>query len=398
MPRFSEGIIKYIPNAFQPRQNILELVLPRTRRVEYLPALTGLRFVLAAWVMLHHLAGPGMMLGTAFSALPAPLRALATGGYLAVQTFFLLSGFVLARNYAATRWNRSSLIRYWSARFARIYPTYLLSLAIVAYFIGRFLARPTVSATGKASALFDYAFLLQGWRNGGGTGWNTPAWSLSCELFFYLCLPAVLPAIWRARSRMLAAIVVVSFIAPIVLARLNVPYYWKPVHHFADFTMGIAAARVFELLELRPAKRRLAPRFYLPAMAIGALLIAWPHLLKGTSLDLNSALRPLNAVALIGLALGGGAVAKMLSAKVVDYLGQVSYSMYILHVPLLWWYGNGGVERFHLPPGIAALVFGGIVIAAAILSYELVEKPANRWIRNWTARRLAPAAELRAAA
>jgi peptidoglycan/LPS O-acetylase OafA/YrhL len=373
--------------------------LPRTRRVEYLPALTGLRFVLAAWVVLHHLAGPGMMLGGAISALPAPLRALTTGGYVAVQTFFLLSGFVLARSYAATHWNRSSLIRYWAARFARIYPTYLLSLVIVAYFIGRFLGRPTVSAANKTSALFDYAFLLQGWwRNGGGPGWNTPAWSLSCELFFYLCLPAVLPVIWRAGPRLLAGIVALSFVAPVILAHLNVPSYWKPVHHFADFTMGIAAARLFQRLELRPGRRHLAERLYLPAMAAGAFLIAWPQLLRGTYLDLNSALRPLNAVALIGLALGGGAVAKVLSSRAVDYLGQASYSMYILHVPLLWWYGNGGVKRFHLPPGIAALVFGGIVIAAAVLSYELVEKPANRWIRNWTARKLAPAAELRAAA
>jgi peptidoglycan/LPS O-acetylase OafA/YrhL len=376
----------------------LELVLPRTRRVEYLPALTGLRFVLAAWVILHHLAGPGMMLGAAVSALPTPLQALAAGGYIAVQTFFLLSGFVLGRSYGATQWNRSSLIRYWSARFARIYPTYLLSLVIVAYFMGRFLARPTVGAVAKASALFDYAFLLQGWRNGGGPGWNTPAWSLSCELFFYLCLPAILPVIWRSRPRILVGIAALSFIAPVVLAHLNVPAYWKPVHHFADFTMGIAAARVFERLELGPVRRHLAARFYLPAMCAGALLIAWPHVLRGTYLDLNTALRPLNAVALIGLALGGGAVAKILSAKAVDYLGQASYSMYILHVPLLWWYGNGGVKRFHLPPGIAAAVYGGIVIAAAIVSYELVEKPANRWIRRWTARKFAPAAELRAAA
>jgi peptidoglycan/LPS O-acetylase OafA/YrhL len=393
-----EGTIRYIQNASPSHRKILELASSDPRKREYLPALTGLRFALAAWVMLHHLASPGMMLCSAVAGLSRPLRFLADGGYLAVQTFFLLSGFVLARSYACTQWNRSSLLRYLSARLARIYPAYGLSLAIVAYFAARFLARPGISAGSKASALFDYAFLLQGWRNGAGPGWNTPAWSLSCELFFYICLPAVLPLIWRAGRGAFACIVAVSFIAPVVLAHLNVPFYWKPVHHLGDFSMGIAAARIFGRLELRADRGRLAPALYLPAIVFGAGLIAYPSVLKGTYLDLNTALRPLNAVLLIGLALGGGLLAKALSSRVIDYLGEASYSMYILHVPLLWWYGNGGLKRLHLTPEPAAVFYGAAVIIAAVLSFELVEKPASRWIRRWTDSKLASAAPLRAAA
>jgi len=378
--------------------NSLKFVAPRAGKTGYLPTLTGLRFVLATWVMLHHLAGPGMMLYSAVAALPGPLRFLAKGGYLAVQTFFLLSGFVLARGYARIRWDRPSLIRYLSARFARIYPAYILSLAIVAYFIARFLARPWVSPVSKASALFDYAFLLQGWRSGGGAGWNTPAWSLSCELFFYLCLPAILPLIWRAAKWALALIVAASFVAPVVLAHLNVPAYWKPVYHFADFTMGIAAARIFAGIERRPDGRRLAARLYLPAIVLGAALIAYPQVLQGTWLDLNSALRPLNALALMGLAFGGGFVAKALSTRTIEYLGEASYSMYILHVPLLWWYGNGGLKRLYLPAEPAAVIYMVAVVVAAMLSFELVEKPASRWVRRWIDRKLARPESLRVAA
>src|SRR5437763_10601355 len=65
-----------------------------------MPALTGLRFFLALWVILHHLTGPGQALGTTLSgALPAPLFTLIRGGYQAVTTFFVLSGFVLTRSY-----------------------------------------------------------------------------------------------------------------------------------------------------------------------------------------------------------------------------------------------------------------------------------------------------------
>src|SRR5881227_700121 len=92
------------------------------KEAQYLPALTGLRFVLGLWVIMHHLTSPRMLLDHWNQTLPAAVQSLLRGGYLAVQTFFLLSGFVLAQNYASTRWNRQSLMRFGMARFARIYP------------------------------------------------------------------------------------------------------------------------------------------------------------------------------------------------------------------------------------------------------------------------------------
>ena len=64
------------------------------------PALTGLRFVLALWVILHHLTGHGQMLEGLALPMPEALFMLIRGGYLAVTTFFVLSGFVLSRSYA----------------------------------------------------------------------------------------------------------------------------------------------------------------------------------------------------------------------------------------------------------------------------------------------------------
>jgi 3-O-acyltransferase len=100
-----------------------------------MPALTGLRFLLALWVILHHLTGSSQMLGDAALRLPPAIYALIRGGYLAVTTFFVLSGFVLARSYPSTRWTGKSLLRYGAGRFARVYPVYVLSLALVAPFI-----------------------------------------------------------------------------------------------------------------------------------------------------------------------------------------------------------------------------------------------------------------------
>src|SRR3954468_3765044 len=91
---------------------------------KYLPALTGLRWVLALWVIFHHLTGPGQSLEPAARALPHPLFTLIRGGYLAVTTFFVLSGFVVARSHAMERWSVRSLLRYAAGRVARVYPVY----------------------------------------------------------------------------------------------------------------------------------------------------------------------------------------------------------------------------------------------------------------------------------
>jgi len=67
-------------------------------------------------VILHHLTGHGQSLEATVRLLPQPVYAFIRGGYLAVTTFFVLSGFVLARTYAASHWNRRSLLKYGAGR------------------------------------------------------------------------------------------------------------------------------------------------------------------------------------------------------------------------------------------------------------------------------------------
>ena len=354
-----------------------------SRLQNYFPALTGLRFVLAIWVILHHLIGKGMMLEDWALTLPGAAAQLLRGGYLAVQTFFLLSGFVLARTYARTKWNRETLARFGMARFARIYPVYLLSLAVVARFAIEMLSRPGRTAFQKAALLGDYSFILIGWMKPLGVGWNTPAWSLSCELFFYLLFPRVLFGLRQAGWARLSAAFCIAMILPIALDHAGVPAVWKPVHHFADFLAGIAAAGLLESIRgSRIIRLRRGHWLYLPAIALGLALIAHPEVLRGSMGDLNTVLRPLNVALLIGLAAGGGWGAGVLSLRWSEYLGKASYSMYILHVPLLWWYSRYAFHQLGpAPHGMSALAFliGVVLISMAV--FEFVEVPANRWLR-----------------
>jgi peptidoglycan/LPS O-acetylase OafA/YrhL len=186
------------------------------------------------------------------------------------------------------------------------------------------------------------------------------------------------------------------FVVPILLAHARVPVEWKPIHHLADFVAGIAAAGLYRAL-VRSGIQTKWLGFWLSAGALvaGPAFIVYPHVLDGTVMNLNTVLRPINVALLIGLAMGGGLVVRILSTDLATYLGKASYSMYILHIPLLWWFTRYTFFRFGAtPPAWTGFLYIAAVTGISIAAFEFVEAPANRWIRDNTASRLRPSRPL----
>ncbi len=354
---------------------------------QHLPALTGLRFLLALWVIVHHLTGRNMLLEGWMHSLPLIWQNVLHGGYLAVGTFFVLSGFVLGQSYAESAWDRRSLLKYCAARCARVYPVYALSLLVMLPIIAADLQIPERTGdelSEKAALLANYGFVLQGWFHNLPVHWNTPAWSLSCEFFFYLCFPAAALLLRGAGLVRLSLLTLVALAIPNLLAAAHVPAALKPIYHTGDFLIGIVAARVFNDV-LRSRWHGWGYWLYLPAAICGFILVAFPEIVP-RNITLNSALRPFNALLLTGLALGGGFPVRWLSTQVAGFLGRASYSMYILHIPVLWWF-----KRYFTgvwTPNTTALIYITGVIAISGLVCERVEEPANKRIRDWVSAKL----------
>ena len=342
--------------------------LRRPARPAHLPALTGLRFFLALWVIINHLVGKGNIYEPIAASLPGPLQAIIRGGYQAVPTFFVLSGFVLARTYASTAWNLSNTWKYLVGRFARLYPVYLLSLLIVLPFIVKSKEQP------KGWLITMHITLTQGWFVGHyKAGWNTPAWSLSCEMFFYLMFPLLIFTMkdWGWRGTIGAALLACALTH--VMLAAGVSDLVKPIIHLSDFLIGIAVCRAFDLL----AEREVVPTgkwFYSVGLLGSAAVIAYAQFVP-KSISVNTLLRPMNALLLLGLGLGGGWVARALSTRPVVFLGKASYAMYILHVPILWW-------AVSWPIFARRYLYVACVVAISCVMYAVVEEPANRWIRS----------------
>jgi peptidoglycan/LPS O-acetylase OafA/YrhL len=344
----------------------------RAPRSGHLPALTGIRFFLALWVVFTHLIGTGHVYEPMLPMLPGPLQSLVRRGYQAVPTFFVLSGFVLARTYGRTEWNGGSYRKYLAGRIARVYPVYLLSLAIVAPFIAR------AQDTRKGWLVAMHLTLLQGWFTGYYTaGWNTPAWSLSCEMFFYPIFPLLMiPMRDWGWGRTISAGLVACGLTQAMWA-VGISDQIKPLVHLSDFLMGIAVARAFELL----TEGRTAPSgtwFYGTGFVGSAVILAYAQVLPGW-LSMNTLLRPMNALLLLGLGLGGGWAARVLSTRPIVFLGKASYAMYILHIPILWW-------AVSWPSFALRYLYVVFVVALSCVVYEVFEEPANRAIRSMVGR------------
>lgn len=395
-----------------------------------LPALTGIRFFLAIWVVIYHVTPVSDQHVIAwFPAAPHALYSMLRTGYVAVGVFFVLSGFVLAYNYdLGKRWDGRSLARFAVARFSRIYPAYCLGLLLVMPFVVYRLARAfSLDALGDEALIgFLNWTLLQSWIPDMALTWNDPGWSLSNEAFFYLCFPFIGVFLWKFSTpgknlAAGAAMWLFASLAPLWLVlRPGISFEdlstmgaslggsaetvgqlvkYNPVLRIPEFCVGILLCRMY--CYVRESYPRLLGRgrwFYLPALLLTGVLLSAasgfsPFLLH------NGILLPLYGCIIFGLALEGGALSRVLSSDILVLLGNASYSMYILHVPVRTWITVVLRRVFSYDPSGPAWVVGytTAVIVLSCLCFKVIEEPLHRalkrklggWADRWILERAA---------
>jgi peptidoglycan/LPS O-acetylase OafA/YrhL len=391
-------------------------------------ALTSLRFFAAMHVLAFH-----NHLEVLTNSPPA-IRNIIRAGYVSVSLFFVLSGFILAHTYLSERedpaFDRRS---FWIARVARIYPVYLLGLLLAAPFVieAHFYSdRPAWSALKILVMGGSCCTLTQSWVPPLAVAWNGPGWSLSAEAFFYLLFPFVAPLIWKLnKPRTLIALAgfwLLSLVPPLLCWFVPVPGFsncpanmppspgwvaklvaFNPLLRLPEFLLGIALGRLFFLERQTRNKSQLSKDRLLSCAALARimLLVALTGisglLVCGDRIPYaflhNGLLDIFFAVLIFGLARGaslGGRlpILRMLSLPVFVLLGEASYAIYILHVPLRNWMYRI-LDWIH--PGVQPslpllLVYTLFTLAISILVFKVIEEPARRLIR----RRFAPVVRL----
>ena len=338
--------------------------------------ITALRFGAAIWVAVYtyweNLAGAGS-------------SGLVDKGYLGVELFFVLSGFILSHVYLQSAGEKRFSYRgFLWARVARVYPLHVATLvgvgllAAVALVAGMSVDGNVLSWVSLPANLL----MVHAWGLAPVAGWNHPSWSISAEWFAYLCFPLFAFVFWRAREKPVAAVVGTA-------AFLTVLYYgfervagfplteatirWGALRIVPCFALGCALYLVYRKAPLKAPWTASAVSFGL--MVLSAALGLW----DGITVLLAGAL-------ILSLASLPNERAGWLASKPAVYLGEISYSVYMVCVPWKLLAVNLAAKLTDAPDKQLQLFVWLAILAllpvVAAVSYHLVEHPARKALRG----------------
>ncbi|MGW6540036.1 acyltransferase family protein [Streptomyces sp. NPDC055011] len=371
-----------------------------------LPSLTGLRFVAAFVVLVSH-TGYLFFMG----ADPADDYSdyLFVIGSLGLTFFFVLSGFILT--WVAREDDTRRL--FWRRRLVKIFPNHLVTLAATVILMAVTGLAVTVENTLPSVFLLQSFFPMQDVIQGHGI--NSPSWSLTCELLFYLCFPLLLPLVRRIRDSRLwlwtggftLAVLAVPFVAQVLPDQpvmwwggdMSWWEYWFvyhfPVTRMLEFVIGILMAQI--VLRGRWIGMKLPWAALLAVAAYGVTtqlpdVFAWMSL---SALPLALVIAAAATADVRGERTGFG-------GRTMVWLGEISFALYIVHYLVLY-YGpvravdpTHGMETWSFVEALGDIALTiGISLVLAWLLYTFVERPA---MRRWSRPSRSPAASATATA
>jgi peptidoglycan/LPS O-acetylase OafA/YrhL len=286
-------------------------------------------------------------------------------GYLAVDLFFVLSGFVLMEAYGGMALSRTTYFGFLKNRLARIYPVHVLMLVLLLPLYG---INPEFSLVG----LVDSLLLLQApWHD---LCWNYPSWSISAEWHAYLLFPLLAPMLRDKSPRILAAVLAVcaGVLALAVATRGDADITNGPgvlLRCLPEFVAGMALHRLRATQHL---PRRLTSNAAFVAAILALIGLEWaggPDLLVLLLLP----------IVLLTAARDGSLASRILTRGPWPFLGRISYSLYLGQMVAL-----AAVDHFPVPtaPPLHATLFVLFAFVIAVPVSRYVEYPARDWMKR----------------
>lgn len=321
---------------------------------------------IAAWLVV------GYHIRQSIAGLPVPVMCVLDRGYLAVDFFFLLSGFViwLAWGQRLRGGDRATIARFLQKRIARIWPLHLAMLAMAMGIVA------VLAATGRHDGSFPlrelplHVLLVQNWGFTDRLSWNDPAWSISCELAAYLLCPVLVAALdWRRLSTAALAGIAATCLLALYVVMADQPDLGADIARFglARCLAEFATGTILAALWVRGVGRR--------------AWLAAPIPIVGWWLGAPETLVVPAALACLLLALAH--TPRLLQGRAIHWLGDISYATYLSHF-LLWKIFKLAFVRDAAavpPPSIALYLV--LVLGASALFYHWFERPAQRWVNAW---------------
>lgn len=350
-----------------------------------LEQLTFTRFIAIIVVLFFHGGG-----GVYLSAMDFfPLSPILVSATTSVTYLYVLSGFVMSLvNHRPDE--KFNVGKYWTARFLRLYPLYLLSFLLVCYYYADSVAQIKLQKT-LANVL-----ILQAWIPRYAQSFNFAAWSMTVEFFFYAVFPFF--TMWAYRQPMKKLIwgsVILWTVSQTIHNALWIGYFpeyenflvYFPVFHLSSFVLG-AVGGIWYLREGR--NHNYGPSMTLPVF-IGGIFLACAYIVVSSRVPglphglqmMAGLLAPILTVVVVALALDKSRLSIFLNTPALVTLGDSSYGLYILHVPFFWLYeralNNSGLAN---PKWIFDLTFLPLVIGLVLLIHFYFDQPIRTYLKR----------------
>ena len=340
---------------------------------EQIDSLTGLRGLAACWVVLMHFRE---ITPTRVWQSPLLDQFVANGAY-GVDIFFVLSGFIMCHVYASsfsTVVRGEQVYRFMVYRFARIYPVHLATFALM---LALFAARSMTSGTAELPDRYGITTVLatltltHGWIPGLQTP-NMPAWSVSAEWFAYALFPAL--CLLLASRKWMPVLYVIAGLGLAFFAPLG---NFCLTHVLSGFLVGMAAYQIMPMGRWIAAGR-------IAGLGIAAAILYWA---QDASPPVGFGLL-LFAALILALTNPRDLLSRFLSLEITMYLGEISYSIYMVHWPVRVLVRNClqmlvGLDN--LPSALIVIIYLCATFLVAMASYRYVELPGRAVLRRTAA-------------
>jgi peptidoglycan/LPS O-acetylase OafA/YrhL len=318
---------------------------------------------------------------------------LVPNSYLFVDFFFVLSGFVIAANYEQRLAEGFSVWRFALLRFGRLYPLHLAVL------LALILLRLVHSASGlgtpsafqpplwSADTIIASLLLVQSLHLFDFTPWNGPSWSISTEFYTYLLFAAVALSRRRIVLLLLPVAVASALALWMLVGSIGTTFDWGLIRCILSFSAGVMTWHAYRATWLRCGT-------VLELICI-VLIVAFVCHAGNTRLSL--AAPAVFALAVLAFAAEAGAVSRLLRAPALLWLGERSYSIYMVHALVLWLLADcvkllrlGGIDLIAGSESpsqlwqndVVSLLYILLVVGAAAVTYRVIEVPARSWFRR----------------
>lgn len=336
-------------------------------------ALTGLRFFAAFYVFIFHL-----YIRSEGKISNKILHLIINNGALGVNIFFILSGLTLFYNYYDRKISWREFIL---KRIAKIYPIYLLGL-LLSIGVGYITNFPVKNFS---EILTLDLFLLQSYIPHLSMEWyGSGAWSISTEFFFYFLSLFIISMIKNLETKTLCILLGISYILSIVPGVLyNLDFisihlnYTFPLFRLPEFLIGNILAALIFIKNIKVD--RLSLTFAVGISSIIFYLVGYK--VDGYTI-FNFFIVPV-VISILYLLINypEHKMAKIVGGKYIEYLGKISYSFYIVQIPICLYLDNTQFLQ-----GKNVFLWGIMIfvvnIFASVLAYHLLELPIHKWLNK----------------